>query len=147
MVMTRLLALLIAVLAFGLAACGGDDEDGAAEPSGTPLETIQISETDFKLEPATVDVDEAGLYTFRVVNDGQATHALEIEGSGIEEETDDLGPGESAELTVELEAGEYELYCPVGDHKDRGMTGSLKVGGGGSGAGTEEEETSSGYGY
>ncbi len=126
--LTRLTALAAALM-LGLAACGGDDDDEDAAPSAPVLETIPITETDFKLDPSSIKVDEAGVYTFRVVNEGDTTHALEVEGEGLEEETRDLAPGESAELTVELEAGKYELYCPVGDHADRGMTGSVTVGG------------------
>ncbi|HEX2097708.1 MAG TPA: plastocyanin/azurin family copper-binding protein [Rubrobacteraceae bacterium] len=54
-------------------------------------------------------------------------HALEIEGNGIEEETDDIEPGGSAELEVNLEPGTYELYCPVGNHEERGMVGTVTV--------------------
>ncbi len=56
------------------------------------------------------------------------SHALEVEGNGVEEETDTIGPGESTELTVDLEEGEYEIYCPVGNHKAMGMVGTLTVG-------------------
>jgi len=45
------------------------------------------------------------------------------EGESLEEKTDPIAPGESADLTVDLEDGEYEIYCPIGDHKDRGMEG------------------------
>jgi plastocyanin len=133
----RVLALLLVALAVPVASgCGGGDEAGDAGA----VQTVEISETDFALEPETVNLDEAGTYTFRAVNNGDAPHALEIEGGGIEEKTEEIQPGESAELTVELDTGEYEMYCPVGDHKDRGMVGTVVVGGGtgGGGAGTTE---------
>jgi uncharacterized cupredoxin-like copper-binding protein len=121
----RIAALLLATLALG--ACGGDDDD---EEAAAPERTIEIVETDFALDPETVRIDSTGTYAFRAVNEGETEHALEIEGQGIEEETDTIGPGETAEVTVEItEPGEYELYCPVGDHKDRGMEGSLEVAG------------------
>ena len=122
-------AALLAALALAVAGCGSDEGgDGEATP-GTPQKTIVISETDYALDPGSVSLDEPGTYAFDVVNDGQVAHALEIEGEGIEEETETLEPGERATLTVTLEAGEYELYCPVGDHADRGMTGKLEVAG------------------
>ena len=87
------------------------------------------------------------------MNEGEFPHALEIEGRGIEEETDEIDGGETTELTVDLEPGEYELYCPVGDHREQGMEGTLVVGGavGGSGTMTDEPdetetEGSGGYG-
>ena len=91
------------------------------------LETVDVSLVDFRLEPDSVHVDQAGTYTFRVTNDGQ-THALEIEGSDLEEETETLDPVESDTITVELAEGDYELYCPVDGHKDQGMEGELVVG-------------------
>ena len=128
---------LLAFLALVLAACGsgGDDEEGNGTPAGEGAQTIEIVGTEFALEPATVELDEPGTYT------------LEIEGHGIEEEMEEIGAGESAELTVELtEAGEYEFYCPVGDHRHQGMEGTLVVGGAG-GAGTDETTTEDDGGY
>ena len=52
-----------------------------------------MSLVDFALEPKTVQLDAAGTYTFKVTNDGQTQHALEIEGNGVEEETDTLDAG------------------------------------------------------
>jgi plastocyanin len=135
----RLVALATLVLAVALAGCGGDD-DSSSSSGGS--QTIEISLTDFALEPSQVSVEEPGTYTFRAVNDGQTVHALEVEGNGVEEETEELQPGDSAELTVELtEAGDYELYCPVGNHRGMGMEGSLQVGGAaGAGAMTDDDE-------
>jgi plastocyanin len=121
-------ALTLTVLALALAGCGGDEngEEGQA-PEESPRQTITITETDFALEPSSVDLEQPGTYAFEVVNEGQVAHALEIEGEGIEEETETLQPGERATLTVALESGTYELYCPVGDHKERGMTGKVDI--------------------
>ena len=56
-----------------------------------------------------------------------------------------IQPGDKTELTVDLDEGTYEIYCPVGDHKDRGMVGTLTVGGGGGGGSdTETGETETG---
>jgi plastocyanin len=136
-------AALLAALALALAGCGEDDEsqDEQAQ-SEAPIQTITITETDFALDPDSVDVEEPGTYTFEVVNEGDVAHALEVEGEGIEEETDTLNPGQRAMLTVELDRGRYELYCPVGDHADRGMTGKVEVAGG-----DGDSEEGDGYGY
>lgn len=121
-----------------LAACGSDENgDGAATPAAS-AETIEISATEFAFDPPTIELDQAGEYTFRLTNDGGTPHALEIEGAGIEEAASEtIGPGETTEVTVELGEGEYEMYCPVDGHRDMGMEGTLVVGGAGAGgAGT-----------
>ena len=78
-------------------------------------------------------------------------HALEVEGPSGEVETEDLQPGDSADLDVDLsEPGEYEIYCPVDDHKGMGMEGTITVGGDGGGGTTTTDDTTtedSGYGY
>jgi plastocyanin len=125
--------VLIPIAVLALAGCGGDGDDSAggattsAAASGTP---VTMSLVDFALEPKAVQLDAPGTYTFKVTNNGQTQHALEIEGNGVEEETDTLSPGDSGEVTVELAAGEYELYCPIDGHRAQGMEGTLVVAGG-----------------
>lgn len=140
-------ALMIAAL-LALAGCGGGEKSEENAATGPALKTVQISEVDFKLEPANVTVEKAGVYSFKVVNNGQTAHALEIEGEGVEAKSDTIQPGASTELKVDLkQAGSYEMYCPVDGHKDRGMKGEVSVGPGG-GTMTDQTETkttSSGY--
>lgn len=125
---------LVLALVLLLASCGSDDPDESAPETAGP----EITLSDFALEPASVEIAAAGTTTFRVVNDGATGHALEVDGEGIEEETDVLDPGESATLTVALEEGEYELYCPVGNHREQGMEGTLVVGSRGAATGTND---------
>jgi plastocyanin len=114
---------------------GGADEAPDSGAKDSVVKTIRIEETEFRLQPAEITLDKPGTYVFEAVNSGDTVHALEVEGEGIEEETEDIQPGQSAKLEVELEAGTYELYCPVGGHKEEGMEGTLTVreGSGGSG--------------
>jgi uncharacterized cupredoxin-like copper-binding protein len=117
---------------------GGGGGGGEKAPSGAKesvVKTIQVKETEFALKPAEITLDKPGTYVFKAVNSGNTVHALEIEGQDIEEETEEIQPGQSAELKVKLAAGTYELYCPVGGHKEEGMEGEVivKEGSGGSG--------------
>ena len=90
-------------------------------------QTVNISETDFALDPSQVST-ESGLVRFNVTNEGNTTHNLEIEGNGVEEELPaDLAPGDSGEVSVELEPGTYTMYCPIGDHREQGMEGTVEV--------------------
>ncbi|HWM13337.1 MAG TPA: hypothetical protein VNO56_02525 [Gaiellaceae bacterium] len=139
-----LLLLLVAVL---VAACGGGD--GAEGNAGTG-DTLEIVLSDFAVEPRSGSL-EPGTYTARVVNEGGVVHALKVDGPTGETESAELQPGQSVELELDLgEAGEYELTCPVGDHRDRGMEASLAVAGGGGATTTEDtttEDDEGGYRY
>jgi uncharacterized cupredoxin-like copper-binding protein len=139
--------LLLVALAFVLLpACGGEESTGD-DAGGGGGSVVDVALADFSIQPSAIDV-EPGSYTFHVVNEGESVHALEVEGPGGEVETADLGPGESADLDVDLsEAGTYEMYCPVGDHRDRGMEGSITVGGGGGGTTPDQTTTEEDSGY
>ncbi len=135
-------SLLALLLGFSIVGCGGggagqqqevlseaveEVESEVEEALEEPIDTIVVDETEFSLDPANITLDRPGTYVFRAVNSGDVVHALEIEGEGIEEETEDIEPGESAELEVNLEPGTYKLYCPVGNHEERGMVGTVTV--------------------
>lgn len=140
-------SLLLAVVL--LAGCGSDDGNQASDTGAAAGGSIELTATEFAFDPSSVRVDEAGETAFTLVNDGQVAHALEIEGHGVEEETDTIDGGETTKLTVDLEPGEYEFYCPVGNHRERGMEGTLRVGGAAGQMGTTTEGTTTeddGYG-
>jgi plastocyanin len=88
--------------------------------------SAKLSEWTITLSETTVP---AGPVTFTVTNGGSIPHAFEVEGQGTEQETPLIQPGASATLTLTLEPGAYEVYCPVGEdsHKKLGMEAHLKV--------------------
>lgn len=143
---------LLAAGAVGvLAACGGSADNGAGAPEGQAAgdasQVVEIAASEFALDPAEIALDEAGAVTLRLTNTGSTVHALQVEGEGIQAGTEVIQPGETAELTVELGQGRYVLYCPVGDHRGRGMEGMLGVGEPASpGGGSEDEAPAGGYG-
>jgi uncharacterized cupredoxin-like copper-binding protein len=111
--------------------------EGSAAGAGPVVKTIEVKETEYKLNPAKFTLNKPGVYVFKAENTGSTTHALEIEGKGVEQETKDLDAGQSAELKVTLKAGRDEIYCPVDGHKQQGMEGTVTVkqgSGAGSGA-------------
>jgi uncharacterized cupredoxin-like copper-binding protein len=156
----RLLPVLIAACAaLALSACGssttesGGGTSSAASPGGG--NAISVSAQEFSFDPGTIQIDAPGTYTFTLTNDGSVEHALEIEGQGVEEETETLSPGGSGEVTVTFsKTGTYEFYCPVDGHRDQGMEGTLTIGAASGGAATTEDNggdtdtgKSGGYGY
>ena len=137
---SRLAMLGVAVLsAAAIAACGGDDDDttvatgttgatGATGAAGQSQE-IEVSETDFKLDPSDPTV-KAGALTITATNDSDSTvHNLEVEGPTTSEELpQDLQPGDSGELELDLDkAGKYKWYCPIANHEELGMVGEITV--------------------
>jgi uncharacterized cupredoxin-like copper-binding protein len=136
-----LIALAVAI-PLTVSACGGGDDTSSTSAAATTEASststtasgggggaggsVDISETEYKLDPSDATAS-AGTVTLNVSNDGGVTHALEIEGNGVEEETDDISAGQSAKLSVDLKPGTYEIYCPIDGHRDLGMEGSLTV--------------------
>jgi plastocyanin len=119
-----------ALAVIALTGCGGGNE---GEPSGStsdsaPVGTVVVEEREFKLSPSPTKVSGIGVYTFKGLNKGSIPHVLEVEGQGIEEETAEIEPGESATIEISLPApGTYEVYCPLDDHKEKGMVAEFIV--------------------
>ena len=149
MSVARSLAAGLALAALALGGCGDDEETSRpsteterTEALGPPVHTVEVSETDFKLTPANPGVQNAGVIAFEVTNDGQTVHALEVEGPDGEVETGDIQPGKSKTIKADLNRpGRYEWYCPIGNHREKGMDGFVLVAGGGPSAGTETSES------
>src|SRR6266540_93834 len=95
----RLSIAVLALAGLAVAGCGSNNNDnggGSSKPSAAPPatsgggSTVKLSETEFKIDPADPSVKKAGTVTFNVSNDGQTTHALEVEGPGEEKKTSDI---------------------------------------------------------
>ena len=120
--------LSTALLAAG---CGGDDNGddegggGGAGGGGGGLTLTADPGGAISWEPTDLSAP-AGSVTIKLVNQSDIPHAVEVEGNGVEEESETI-TGSDTELTVDLEAGEYTFYCPVGDHRAKGMEGTLTV--------------------
>jgi len=152
----RFSVVALAALGVALAGCGSDDEgdssggggggtttEQTAKPSGKAASTVNVSETEFKLDPASPKIAKAGVVEFKVKNDGKLAHALEVEGPGGEVKTDSIEPGQVATLKADLgKPGSYEWYCPVDNHKQQGMEGTISVAGKGSGGSTTDDSGS-----
>jgi uncharacterized cupredoxin-like copper-binding protein len=102
-----------------------DDSEEMTDTGAMPSD-VEVSLVDGAIEMS--EQIAAGSITFNVTNNGTEEHGFEIEGEGVEEEIEgNLQPGDSASLTVDLAAGEYRVYCPVGDHAEMGMELTLTV--------------------
>ena len=96
------------------------------QPGSGSATAVTATETEFHIALSSSSL-KAGTYTFTVKNAGKITHALTVDGSGVDKSTGDISPGSSATLTVTLKAGKYDVFCPVGDHKAEGMDETVQV--------------------
>jgi hypothetical protein len=129
-------ALVVCALIAACDANGGD----RMEPKGTDsLEGgIVSADPTAAPKPVTVTLREyevgmphtlaPGAYLFTVRNEGSEPHSFEIEGNTMEVSLPtEVQPGETQTLPVDLAPGTYKVYCPVGEHDERGMQMSLTV--------------------
>jgi uncharacterized cupredoxin-like copper-binding protein len=133
----RGLAVLTVALA-ALTGCSGGEEAGttatasAAAPSSSATEaaegeTVTATEGEMFIE-LSEDSFSAGSYTFEVVNEGSGTHDFVVERDGNDVAgTENIAPGASTTLTVDLEPGEYVFYCSVANHRAMGMEVTVTV--------------------
>jgi uncharacterized cupredoxin-like copper-binding protein len=143
-----------AVVSIALAGCG----DAASSPSAsaTTGNDVAVTLQEWAVLPTPASTS-AGEITFQVTNDGpEDVHefvilrtdldaaelptdehgAVSEDGEGIEviDEIEDIPVGESQEITVTLEAGNYVLLCNIYDededeaHFQQGMRTAFSVG-------------------
>jgi uncharacterized cupredoxin-like copper-binding protein len=87
-------------------------------------QTVEAVETEFKIALPTTQL-KAGKITFQVKNEGKIPHDLAVKGTS--DKTELIPAGGTAELTVTLEPGKYELYCTVPGHEAAGMKIDITV--------------------
>ncbi len=117
----RLLSVVLALPCFA-----AQDARAAEKPEPS---TVKVNLTEWKVQ-LTPDRVPPGPVTFEVSNGGTIPHAFEIEGRGLEKSAPQIQPGATTTLKLDLRAGSYEAYCPVGkgSHKMLGMMNHLTVG-------------------
>jgi plastocyanin len=89
---------------------------------------ITMTASEFAFQPTTVTA-APGTVTFNLQNGGQFPHNIQIDGMANSVFADNLTSGQSASATVTLAPGTYTFWCPVSNHRERGMEGTLTVAG------------------
>ncbi len=105
-----------------------DETPAPALPPGARAEDrdVNVNLTEWKVQPSRT-VIPAGKVRFVVENLGTSVHALEMTGNVLDVRTEDLGPGRSRQIEVDLAPGTYRLFCPIGNHAAMGMAETLTV--------------------
>lgn len=120
----KLFISVVAVAAVVLSACG-DDDTATLDENDVDLLVVAFDSNDFDEDAYTV---EAGELTIGYENDGNIHHTLVIEGIDTDEfklEVDTSGDTDTG--TIDLEPGEYILFCDVPGHRAAGMEATLTV--------------------
>ncbi len=128
------LALVFLLAAIGACSKKSDDSQVLGSPqTGGPtwpeeqLNTVNVSLVEFQI--AMPDRLPPGPTKFIVTNNGEDSHNFTIEGPGGQRTlaTEPLKPGAKAQMQIDLKPGKYVVYCPVFNHRDRGMKVDLTV--------------------
>jgi uncharacterized cupredoxin-like copper-binding protein len=89
-----------------------------------PAVDVQLTEYEIRMPDSLA----AGPQRFKIANAGKQTHNFVVEGGGISQKlASDLSRGDTTELTVNLPAGSYTVYCPVDGHRGKGMQRTIVV--------------------
>jgi uncharacterized cupredoxin-like copper-binding protein len=117
----------------------GSPSEGAAAPAGLPT-SLEIDMVDLAFQPTELTIPANTDVTIKAVNKGALPHTFTIPDV---EDTGEIASGSSAEVKVNLPAGDYTFDCAVPGHKEAGMVGTLKVVEGGGAAAAPPEQAAS----
>ena len=131
----RAIAGLLAAgaLAFGVAACGEDEEESGSEEGSASAEEVTLTATEYEFELSTTPTTDTKSVVFD--NKGEEFHVMIFarinEGFTVEEAIEAQGekgtaemiaqaeaaPGESttAQVKTAIEPGSYAMLCPIED--------------------------------
>jgi hypothetical protein len=101
-----------------------DMDDQEASGNGEVIE-VTLSDHEIEMESSI----QAGELTLEVTNEGDSMHGIAIQEAEFGDENGDgaagafvasttVRPGETSTINVELEEGEYIVFCPVGEHRE-----------------------------
>jgi uncharacterized cupredoxin-like copper-binding protein len=146
----------VLALTLAMAACGGNDSSntgdnggGGDTGGGAAGTTVGATEKDFAIALDSTDLS-SGSTTFEITNEGPSTHEFVVVktdlapeslptkkgGSEVDEnskkidpidEVEDIAPGSTPSMTVDLDAGSYVAFCNLPGHYSKGMHAGLSV--------------------
>lgn len=133
----------MAAVALVAAACGGDDgggDDGGNGGGGGGATRVTVEGTEFSFSPAAVTVAADTDVSVTFDNQGSIDHEWTVLTAGTELASEGdfdaslvaftiapIPAGSSAEGTLNLPAGEYQVLCSIPGHFTAGMAGTLTV--------------------
>jgi plastocyanin len=129
----RWMVTAAACAALALTGCGSSDDNSSGDSSsgsgggggGAGLDISAPKDGSKKFDKSDLTA-KAGTVTVKFDNPSSVPHGVEIEGNGVEKASD-VVTGADTSFSVDLKAGKYEFYCPVGNHRAAGMEGTITV--------------------
>ena len=136
-----LMLAVLALAAFGLVACGDDEEEPTSEATTTETSTSASDgsgaaggSVSITADSSALAYDEssvsapAGEVTIEFDNPSSIGHDVVVEDAdGNELARTDVVSGETTSASAELEAGDYTFFCSVDGHRAAGMEGEFTV--------------------
>lgn len=87
---------------------------------------VHVTLSEYKIDMPTSL--KPGKTAFIVKNAGKKKHTFEIKGNGIDQKfTNNLAPGDTRVLHVQLSRGTYDVTCPMPFHPMKGMATKVTV--------------------
>jgi plastocyanin len=136
----RLTAVALVAACGALAACGsGDSTTASKQTTAAPAKTAAAAGgTRLALDAGEQGglsfskkalATKAGAVTIILSNPqgNHLPHAIALEGQGVQKAGQTVQAGGTSTVTADLKPGTYTYFCPVGDHRQEGMEGTLTV--------------------
>ncbi len=126
--------VVVAVMALAGASCSSDSSSTAS--------AVDVVATDDSCTPTRTEYD-AGKVTFNVKNKGHKVTEMYVYGDDdkVVGEVENIGPGTSRKMTVDVKAGKYELACKPGQ-TGSGIRKAITVSGAGGQSNAEKGKAS-----
>jgi len=100
-------------------------DSGGNRVTGAPVQA-QVDLTEYSINMA--DTLRPGKQQLQITNHGEQQHSFTIEGGSVHQSLpSNLTRGDTATLDVDLPPGTYQVYCPVDEHKGKGMKRTITV--------------------
>lgn len=108
----------------------GDDAQVSGEVSAdaetdVSARSFTITARNFAFTPSTMTVKKGDTVTITLVN-GDGFHGFVLEAFDVRSSRLQTGASETVTFVAD-QAGTFEYYCPVGEHRAMGMKGTLTV--------------------
>jgi plastocyanin len=98
----------------------------ASAVSATSTINLRASKTKLAFNHTTLKAKH-GTVTLVMANPSGLSHAIAVEGHGVDKDGKTVNKGGTSRVSVKLKKGTYTFYCPVDGHKAAGMKGKLIV--------------------